>query len=63
MESEDPAEVQCRERLGGLLKYYAPGRMSREPEDAVHIGGFWIFGFLSVVLAVLKLTAYWSWWR
>src|SRR5215831_21183126 len=39
--------------------------MSREPEDAVHIGGFWIFGFLSVVLAVLKLTvvAYWSWWR
>src|SRR5215468_7811837 len=39
--------------------------MSREPEDAVDIGGFWIFGFLSVVLAVLKLTvvAYWSWWR
>ena len=39
--------------------------MSREPEDAVHIGGFWIFGFLSVVLAALKLTvaAYWSWWR
>ena len=39
--------------------------MSRETEDAVHIGGFWIFGFLSVVLAVLKLTvvAYWSWWR
>src|SRR5215471_3703580 len=32
---------------------------------AVHIGGFWIFGFLSMVLAVLKLTvaAYWSWWR
>jgi len=27
--------------------------------------GFWIFGFLSVVLAALKLTvaAYWSWWR
>jgi hypothetical protein len=39
--------------------------MSREPQDAVHIGGLWIFGFLSVVLAVLKLTvaAYWSWWR
>jgi hypothetical protein len=38
--------------------------MSREPEDAVPSGGFWIFGFLSVVLAVLKLTvAYWSWWR
>ena len=39
--------------------------MSREPEDGVDIGGFWIFGFLSVVLAVLKLTvvAYWSWWR
>jgi hypothetical protein len=39
--------------------------MSRKPEDAVHIGGFWIFGFLSVVLAVLKLTvvACWSWWR
>src|SRR5215471_11366384 len=32
---------------------------------AVHIGGFWIFGFLSMALAVLKLTvvAYWSWWR
>ena len=27
--------------------------------------GFWVFGFLSVVLAVLKLTVagYWSWWR
>src|SRR5215471_16106973 len=39
--------------------------MNREPEDAVDIGGFWIFGFLSVVLAVLKLTLapYWSWWR
>src|SRR5215468_142024 len=39
--------------------------MSRAPEDAVDSGGFWIFGFLSVVLAVLKLTvvAYWSWWR
>src|SRR5262252_10307773 len=39
--------------------------MSREPEDAVPSGGFWLFGFLSVVLAVLKLTVvgYWSWWR
>jgi len=37
--------------------------MSREPEHAVQTEGFWIFGFLSVVLAVLKLTvvAYWSW--
>ena len=27
--------------------------------------GFWMFGFLSVALAVLKLTVagYWSWWR
>jgi hypothetical protein len=27
--------------------------------------GFWMFGFLSVVLAVLKRTVagYWSWWR
>src|ERR1017187_8559949 len=26
---------------------------------------FWVFGFLSVVLAVLKLTVagHWSWWR
>jgi uncharacterized membrane protein len=39
--------------------------MSREPEHSVQTEGFWIFGFLSVVLAVLKLTlaAYWSWWR
>lgn len=39
--------------------------MSRETEDAVYIGGFCIFGFLLVVLAILKLTvvAYWSWWR
>jgi hypothetical protein len=36
--------------------------MRGEPEDSVQIGGFWIFGFLSVMLAVLKLTvaAYWS---
>ena len=39
--------------------------MSREPEHSVQTAGFWIFGFLSMVLAVLKLTltAYWSWWR
>src|SRR6516165_11295968 len=39
--------------------------MSRESEHAVQTIGLWIFGFLSVVLAVLKLTlaAYWSWWR
>ena len=39
--------------------------MSREPEHSVQTGGFWAFGFLSVVLAVLKLTvaADWSWWR
>ena len=39
--------------------------MSREPQGSVQTGGFWIFGFLSVVVAVLKLTvvAYWSWWR
>ena len=32
---------------------------------SVRTAGFWIFGFLSVVLAILKLTvaAYWSWWR
>src|SRR5262245_2727045 len=39
--------------------------MSSEPEHSVQTAGFWIFGFLSVVLAVLKLTVatYWSWWR
>jgi hypothetical protein len=39
--------------------------MSREPEHSVQPAGFWIFGFLSVVLAALKLTvaACWSWWR
>jgi hypothetical protein len=39
--------------------------MSSQPEHSVQAAGFWIFGFLSVVLAVLKLTvsAYWSWWR
>ena len=39
--------------------------MSSEREDSLQTGGFWIFGFLSVVLAILKLTVatYWSWWR
>src|SRR5262250_3017500 len=39
--------------------------MSRQSEHSVQTAGFWIFGSLSVVLAVLKLTvaAYWSWWR
>src|SRR6267378_1149722 len=39
--------------------------MSSQSEHSVQTAGFWIFGFLSVVLAVLKLTvaAYWSWWR
>src|SRR5262245_61498913 len=39
--------------------------MSSQPEHSVQTAGFWIFGFFSVVLAVLKLTvaAYWSWWR
>ena len=39
--------------------------MSSEREDSLQTGGFWIFGFLSVVLAILKLTVatYWSWLR
>ena len=39
--------------------------MSRIPEHPVQGTGFWIFGFLSVPLAILKLTVagYWSWWR
>jgi hypothetical protein len=39
--------------------------MSREPDHSVQPAGFWIFGFLSLMLAALKLTvaAYWSWWR
>ena len=39
--------------------------MNREPEHSVETAGFRIFGFLSAVLAALKLTvaAYWSWWR
>jgi hypothetical protein len=39
--------------------------MSRTPEHPVQVTGFWIFGFLSLLLAILKLTVagYWSWWR
>src|SRR5262249_11178131 len=39
--------------------------MSSQSEHSVQTAGFWIFGSLSVVLGVLKLTvaAYWSWWR
>ena len=39
--------------------------MSSKQEHPIQAMGFWVFGFLSVVLAVLKLTvaAYWSWWR
>ena len=39
--------------------------MSRIPEHPVQATGFWMFGFLSAVFAVLKLTmvGYWSWWR
>jgi hypothetical protein len=39
--------------------------MSSKPENPIQAMGFWMFGFLSVVLAVLKLTVagYWSWWR
>jgi hypothetical protein len=36
--------------------------MSRTPERPVQVTGFWIFGFLSLLLAILKLTmaGYWS---
>ena len=39
--------------------------MSRRSEHPVQATGFWMCGFLSAVLAVLKLTVagYWSWWR
>ena len=39
--------------------------MSSKQEHPIQATGFWMFGFLSVVLAVLKLTVagYWSWWR
>src|SRR5207253_4952392 len=39
--------------------------MSSKQEHPIQAMGFWMFGFLSVLLAVLKLTVagYWSWWR
>jgi hypothetical protein len=39
--------------------------MSSKPEYPIQAMGFWMFGSLSVVLTVLKLTVagYWSWWR
>jgi len=39
--------------------------MSSKQEHPIQAMGFWLFGSLSVVLAVLKLTVagYWSWWR
>ena len=39
--------------------------MSSQQGYPIQAMGFWMFGFLSVVLAVLKLTVagYWSWWR
>jgi hypothetical protein len=39
--------------------------MSSKQEHPIQVMGFWMFGFLSVALAVLKLTVagYWSWWR
>jgi hypothetical protein len=38
---------------------------SSKQEHPIQAMGFWLFGLLSVVLAVLKLTVagYWSWWR
>ena len=39
--------------------------MSRRQEHAMQTTGFRMVGFLSLVLAVLKLTVagHWSWWR
>ena len=39
--------------------------MSSQQKHPIQAMGLWMFGFLSVVLAVLKLTVagYWSWWR
>ena len=39
--------------------------MSSKQEHPIQAMGFWLFGVLSVVLAVFKLTVagYWSWWR
>jgi uncharacterized membrane protein len=40
-------------------------QQTRKQEHQIQAMGFWMFGVLSVVLAVLKLTVagYWSWWR
>jgi hypothetical protein len=39
--------------------------MRNKPEHPIQATGFWMFGCLSVVLAILKLTVaeHWSWWR
>ena len=39
--------------------------MSSESEQPIQTAGFWIFGLISMALAVLKWTVapYWSWWR
>ena len=39
--------------------------MRNKPEHPIQATGFWMFGFISVVLAILKLTVaeHWSWWR
>jgi hypothetical protein len=39
--------------------------MSSKQGHPIQAMGFWLFGFLSVLLAVLKLmvAGYWSWWR
>ena len=39
--------------------------MSSESEHPIQTAGFWIFGLISMVLAVLKWTVapYWSWWQ
>ena len=39
--------------------------MSSESEHPIQTAGFWIFGLISMVLAVLKWTVapHWSWWR
>jgi hypothetical protein len=39
--------------------------MNSKKEHPIQAIGFSVFGFLSMVLAVLKLTVagHWSWWR
>ena len=45
--------------LGGIIG------LTGKQEYPIQGTGFWVFGLLSVVLAVLKRTVagYWSWWR